>query len=130
MSKKAILLVFLIFIPGILYADIWDNSASSFYASFYIVLVLPVLVWIANWIILVQSLRGKRINGGTFWTIVLANFLLALFSLLPVYHDLSNYKEDGYSLFVFIVLILLPLAISIWSIYLRRRHSYSNDQTT
>lgn len=129
MSKRVILFVLLYFIPGILYADIWDNSTSSFYTAFYIYFVLPVLVWISNWIILGKSLMRKRISSGIFWAVILANILLALFSLLPLYEDLSSHgKEDGYTLFVLLVLLILPLVISMWSIYVRKKRKYDNDE--
>ena len=93
--KKAIVFITLFLTPAIAYADIWDNSTSSLYNVFYLIAVLPVLFWIANWVLLVFTLNHRKIRSSVFWTVTYINLILALFSFLPVWEDFNHNQDDS-----------------------------------
>jgi len=119
MSKKITLIIAMFFVPYILRADIWDNSASSFYLAFYIYTVVPILIWLASLICLILTFLKKNISAGLFWTINVLNILLAILSSLPVFFD-STERSDSITGWVLVLCVLIPSYISIQAISLRQ----------
>jgi hypothetical protein len=128
MNKGIFLFLLFFLLPGILYADIWNNSASAFYAGLYFLSVVPVLAWISNWVVFIQSLLRRKTSSFIFWAVIVANILFAVVSLFPVWYDLSHHNRDWQTNFTLIALTILPLILSIWSIYLRMKsHAAKNE---
>lgn len=100
------------------FADIGYISYSDFYCGFYLVTILPVLLWITNLLIAIKTFKRRHVSKGLFWIVNSLSILLALISISPVYTDITEMGIEAFEIYglVLILLVLIPLTLSLISI--------------
>lgn len=123
MNKKVTILIISLLTTKFTFADIGYISYSDFYSGFYLITVLPVLLWISNLIIAIRTYMQKHVPSVLFWLVNSLSILLALVSFMPAYTDITEMGLGAFEIygFVLVLLVLTPLILSISAIRLRRK---------
>lgn len=118
MNKKAPTFLIFMLTAQLAFADIGYISYSDFYSGFYLVTILPVLLWITNLLIAIKTYKRKHVPNGLFWIVNSLSILLALISISPVYTDITEMGIEAFEIYglVLIFLVLIPLTLSLFAI--------------
>ena len=121
MNKKVPILIISLFWAKFTFADIGYISYSDFYSGFYLITILPVLLWGSNLIIAIRTFMKKDVPSGLFWIVNCLSILLALISISPVYTDITEMGIASIEIygFVLILLVMTPLILSTNAIRIR-----------
>lgn len=118
MKIRAGVLTILLLLPFLLKADMWGQPLCSFYLPFYVVTVVPVVLWIANAVVFIMMWRARQVNRALFWLVNLLSIILACISLFPVFVDMSDHYNDDLEDFgpTLFLCVLVPAYFSVASI--------------
>lgn len=124
MNKKLLTTIFILGCCTMCIADIGYLSYSDVFTLLYLYSILPVIVWLLNLFVTIQTLRGKMNSPVLFWTVNISSILLSMIMLYPVSIDISEMGMDAFEIYglALIVFVMIPSILSLISIrkYLKK----------